>query len=320
MVEIEEEEAAKMLDLGIVVVNYKTKMLLRECLRSIQASVGELAVEVCVVDNASHDGSAEMVRGEFPTVHLIAQQENYGYAFANNLGLRHFGLGPGAAESRAATPRFVLLLNPDTLLPAHALAEMVRFMEERPRCGAAGPRLVRQDGTLDRACRRSFPSPAVSFYRMTGLSRLWKKNPRFGRYNLTYIDDTITIEVDSVVGAFMMMRREALHDAGLLDETFFMYGEDLDLAFRIKQAGWQVWYNADVTVLHYKGESSKQRSTQSIINFYDAMRVFHRKHYEEETPAPLNWLIISAIWGLCGVTLLRNALRPRDRKGVASAV
>ncbi|MDQ4074643.1 MAG: glycosyltransferase family 2 protein [Chloroflexota bacterium] len=310
-----------MVDLGIVIVNFKTKDFLRDCLRSIFDSEGDFSFQVCVVDNASGDGSVEMVRDEFPQVHLIAQQENQGYAHANNLGLYHFGFRdePGA-EPAPDAPRFALLLNPDTLLPTNALEEMLTFVDARPTCGVAGPRLVRQDGSLDKACRRSFPSPATSFYRLTGLSSVFHTNPRFGRYNLSYVDDTISIEVDSVVGAFMMIRREALSDVGLLDESFFMYGEDLDLAYRIKAAGWKVWYDADVTVLHYKGESSKQRSWKSIVNFYDAMDTFHRKHYASHMPIPVNWIIRLAIWTLCGVNLIRNALRPRERRGVASAV
>jgi hypothetical protein len=309
-----------MLDLGIVIVNYRTPALLRDCLCSIFDSEGGRSVRVCVVDNASGDESAGMVRTEFPQVHLIEQRENQGYAFANNLGLRYFGFReqPGLSPAPEA-PRYALLLNPDTLLPPDALDRMLRFMDERPECGAAGPRLVRADGSLDKACRRSFPSPEVSFYRLTGLAFLFPKNPRFGRYNLTHVDDNETIEVDSVVGAFMMMRREALSDAGLLDETFFMYGEDLDLAYRIKAAGWKIWYNAAVTVLHYKGESSRQRSVRSIVNFYDAMRIFHRKHYASTVPTLLNWFITSSIWALCGIALARNAVRAPERRGVASA-
>ena len=310
-----------MRDLGIVIVNYNTKDFLRDCLRSIYDSAGDFTLDVCVVDNASRDGSAAMVAAEFPQVSLLEQARNEGYARANNLGLIHFGMvkRPGGTPSPSA-PRFLLLLNPDILLPPNALAEMLDFMGRHPDCGAAGPRLVRQDGSLDRACRRSFPTPEVSFYRLTGLSFLFKRHPRFGRYNMTSLPGTVSTEVDSVVGAFMLMRREALSQAGLLDEQFFMYGEDLDLAFRIKQAGWNIWYNADVTVLHYKGESSRQRSRASIVNFYEAMSIFHRKHYARQTPAPLNLLIASGIWGLCGVNLLRNALRPKERRGVASAV
>lgn len=309
-----------MTTLGIVIVNYRTKELLRDCLRSIRDSEGDLAVTTCVVDNASGDDSVAMVRAEFPEVVVIEQPQNKGYAFANNVGMRHFGFRDEAGQEAAPdAPDFLLLLNPDTLLPPTALAEMVAFMQARPDCGAAGPKLIRADGSLDKACRRSFPSPEVSFWRLTGLSFLLPKHPRFGRYNLTFIDDNQTVEVDSVVGAFMLMRRAALRDAGLFDETFFMYGEDLDLAYRIKAAGWRVWYNAAVTVLHYKGSSSKQRSTQSIFHFYDAMRIFHQKHYAVTLPALINWLISAGIWALCGLNLARNALRAPEQKGVASA-
>lgn len=309
-----------MSSLGIVIVNYRTPEMLRDCLRSVFMSQG-VSPAVCVVDNASGDDSAAMVRREFPQVTLFVQPKNQGYAYANNIGFTHFGFSAQAGRAVAPhAPDYILLLNPDTLLPANALADMLSFMEHRPRCGAAGPKLIRADGSLDKACRRSFPSPEVSLWRLTGLSKLFPKHQRFGRYNLTYIEDDQTIELDSVVGAFMLMRREALQQAGLLDETFFMYGEDLDLAYRIKQAGWQIWYNAAVTVMHYKGSSSKQVSSQSIFHFYDAMRIFHRKHYQQSLPHPLNVAIESAIWALCRLMLVRNALRKPEQRGVASAV
>jgi N-acetylglucosaminyl-diphospho-decaprenol L-rhamnosyltransferase len=305
--------------LGIVIVNYRTPDMLRDCLRSIFMSEG-VSPSVCVVDNASGDESAAMVRREFPDVTLFVQSKNQGYAHANNIGLRHFGFSTTPGTPAAHAPDYALLLNPDTLLPAHALADMVAFMQARPACGAAGPKLIRADGSLDLACRRTFPSPEVSFWRLAGLSKLFPRHRRFGQYNLTYINEDVTVELDSVVGAFMMMRRDALAQAGLLDETFFMYGEDLDLAYRIKQAGWQIWYNAAVTVLHYKGSSSKQVSGQSIYHFYDAMRIFHRKHYRQSLPQPLNVAIEGAIWALCRVMLVRNALRKPEQRGVASAV
>ncbi|MDQ7029450.1 MAG: glycosyltransferase family 2 protein [Ardenticatenia bacterium] len=311
----------RMQDLGIVIVNYNTRAWLLNCLESLYASRGELTFQVFVVDNCSSDGSATAVRATFPQVELIESPYNGGYAYANNLALRRLGFHdqPGREPSPYA-PRYVLLLNPDTLLPPDALARMVAFLDARPQAGAAGPKLVRPDGSLDKACRRSFPSPAVSFWRLTGLSRLFPRSRRFGRYNLTYIDPDVTIEVDSVVGAFMMVRREAVCDVGLLDEGFFMYGEDLDWAYRIKQAGWQIWYYPEVTVLHYKGASSRQRSVESIRAFYDAMRRFHHKHYRAQTPTAVNWLIDAGITLLYYTELARNALRPPERKGVASAV
>lgn len=304
------------LDLGVVVVNYNVQALLRECLASVFDSRGDMSFQVCVVDNASVDGSADMVRTEFPQVRLI-EAENRGYAAGNNLGLRAFGLDGGKPLT---PPRYLLLLNPDTVLPPAALAEMVAFMEQHPRAGAAGPRLVRQDGSLDKACRRSFPTPQVALYRLTGLSSLFPRSRRFGRYNLTYLDPDVTTQVDAVVGAFMLLRSEALQEVGLLDERFFMYAEDVDLCYRFKQRGWQVWYNAAVTVLHYKGQSSRQRSTQTNIEFYRAMRRFHAKHFETQTFFFVNWLIYVGIGLLGGWAVLRNWLRPPARRGVASAV
>jgi GT2 family glycosyltransferase len=221
-----------MTDLGIVIVNYNTRDLLRTCLQTVYASQGDFTFEVCVVDNHSTDGSAEMVAEEFPQVHRIVNAENRGYPAANNQGLRFLGYpdGPDA-------PRFALLLNPDTELPPDGLAKMLAFMDAHPEAGVAGPKLVRQDGSLDLACRRSFPSPEVSFYRFSGLARLFPKSSRFGRYNLTYLDPNVMTEVDAVVGAFMMVRREAIAQVGLMDEGFLMYGEDLDWCTGSKPRG-----------------------------------------------------------------------------------
>jgi GT2 family glycosyltransferase len=306
------------LDLGIVIVNYNVRDLLRDCLASVYDSRGDLTFSVCVVDNGSDDGSADMVEAEFPRVRSI-RSDNRGYAAGNNNGLRAFGFG---AERRgeSAQPRYVLLLNPDTVLAPSALADMVAFMEAHPDAAVAGPRLVREDGSLDNACRRGFPTPEVAAYRLFGLSRLFPKSRRFGRYNLTYLPPDVTTEVDSVVGAFMLIRGKALAQVGLLDERYFMYAEDLDLCYRIKQQGWQVWYNAEVTVLHYKGQSSRQRSTFANVQFYKTMRLFHAKHYEEQTLFLVNWLIFGAIGFLGWWATIRDRLRPAERRGVASAV
>jgi len=278
-----------MLDLGIVIVNYNTRDLLRTCLETVYASEGDVSFEVCVVDNGSTDGSAAMVAETFPQVRLIANPDNRGYPAANNQGLRAFGF-PDAAD----VPRFALLLNPDTELPPSALREMVAFMDAHPDAGVAGPKLVRRDGSLDLACRRSFPSPEVAFYRLIGLSRLFPRSRRFGRYNLTYLDPDRMSEVDAVVGAFMMIRREAIRQVGLMDETFFMYGEDLDWCYRIKTAGWRVYYNPAVTVLHIKRASSR-RNPRARVEFWRAMSIFYRKHYAHQTPLPVHLLIETAL-------------------------
>ncbi|HHX43893.1 MAG TPA: glycosyltransferase family 2 protein [Chloroflexi bacterium] len=304
-----------MLDLGIVIVNYNTRDLLGDCLQSLPEACRGLRQRTIVVDNNSSDGSAAFVRTAFPAVTLLEPGRNGGYAFANNIGLRALGFGDGVEEP----PRYVLLLNPDTVVPPDGLTRMVAFLDANPDVGVVGPKLVRQDGAFDRACRRSFPTPEVSFYRLTGLSRLFPRSRRFGRYNLSYLSVDEQADVDAVVGAFMLMRREALQGAGLLDETFFMYGEDLDLCYRIKALGWRVVYNPSVVVLHIKGAASRQASRRSIEAFYDAMRIFHDKHYRAQHTLVVNGLVDLGIGLMRAVALLRDRLRPKGRKRVASA-
>lgn len=286
---------------AVVIVSYNVCLLLRECLASLARSEG-VALQVWVVDNASSDGSAAMVRQEFPWVRLIASPINGGYAYANNLALREIA-------QEAEPPDYAVLLNPDTVVPPQAMADMVAFMEAYPQTGAAGPKLLREDGSLDLACRRSFPSPEVAFYRMVGLAHLFPKSRRFARYNLTYLDPDQVAEVDSVVGAFMMVRWAALSQVGLLDEAFFLYGEDLDWAFRMKQRGWKVFYNPAVTVLHYKGSSSRQARGRATKEFYRAMLIFFRKHYAKDTFFLLRWLIVAGIYLRGAAAHLQNQLR-----------
>jgi GT2 family glycosyltransferase len=295
-------------DLAVVILNYNTCSLLRDCLRSLQADQGSLRMRVYVVDNASSDGSTEMVQAEFPTVELIANRANVGYSAGNNTALRRLGFGAEQLLPPDRLPRYALLLNPDTVVPPGALAAMVRFMDERPQIGAAGPRVRRRDGSLDRACRRSFPTPQVSFYRMVGLSRLFPRSRRFSAYNLEYLPEDAVHPVDSVVGAYMQVRREAILQAGLLDESFFMYGEDLDWARRIKDAGWEVWYNGRVEILHVK-EASSSLSAKSRIDFYEAMWLFYRKHYQGGTNWLLDKLIMLGIAGKGGLDVSRHLWR-----------
>lgn len=294
------------MDLGIVIVNWNTRDLLRDCLRSVLASQGDFTYRVIVVDNASADGSAEMVRAEFPDVTLIANAENVGYPRANNQGFRALGFEQGCSDD---APRYALALNPDTQLPPDALAAMIAYMDADETIGVAGPKLILPDGSLDLACRRSFPSPEISFYRMVGLSKLFPRSRRFGRYNLTYLNPDVETEVDSVVGAFMMVRREAIQRVGLFDETFFMYGEDLDWAFRIKQAGWKVMYNPRVTVRHVKRAASRQ-SRRAQQEFYRAMLIFYRKHYRRTTPWWLHSLVLAGLALKGGRPLWRDLWHP----------
>ncbi len=281
-------EPERHLDLAIVIVNYNVEALLRRCLQSIFDSIGDVSYAVCVVDNNSPDTSVQMVRDEFPQAHLIANTDNPGYSTANNQGIRFIN------SAYDSLPRYCLLLNPDTEVMPNTLADSVKYMDRNPGVGVMGPKLMLPNGSLDMACRRSFPSPEVSFYRMLGLSTLFPKSETFGRYNLTFLDEDELAEVDSVVGAFMLVRQTAMQQVGLLDEQFWMYGEDLDWAKRIKDRGWQVIYNPHILTLHVKRASSRQ-SRKAQVEFYRAMLIFYYKHYRKETPAWLHWLIMAGI-------------------------
>ena len=239
-----------------------------------------------MVDNASSDGSAAMVRAEFPAARLIESPINRGYAAGNNLGLRGLRLWAAAASTRRAMRCCSTRIR---CCPRRALADLVAYMDEHPRCGAAGPRLLLPSGELDLACRRSLAFDAF-IYRMLGLSRLFPRSRRFGQYNLTYLSPDVETEVGAVVGACMIVRREAIAQAGLLDEAFFMYGEDLDWAVALHQAGWEVRYNPAVQVVHVKRAASRQ-SHRAQIAFHEAMLYFYRKHYAANTPALLGWLV-----------------------------
>ncbi len=332
------------LDLAIVIVNYNTSALLRDCLRSVFASTGDLRLSISVVDNASPDDSLDMVRTEFPQVHVIANAQNVGYPRANNQGLRYFGFAAGEAppppptppplrqgrgvlrqgrgvsppvatggdEGGATLPRFALLLNPDTVLPPAGLTQMLTFMAAHPRAGAAGPKLVRRDGSLDKACRRSFPTPTTALYHLLKLDKIFPHSPRFARYDLSYLDPDMVTRVDGIVGAFMLVRRESIVEAGLLDEIFFMYGEDLDWAKRITDAGWEVWYNPQVTVLHIK-EAASRHSYRARVEFFRALTLFYEKHYKATTPFYLDWAIRGGVWFFGGLDLLVRRLRGQYR-------
>ena len=316
------------LDLAIVIVNYNTSVLLRDCLLSVFASTGDLRLGVSVVDNASPDDSVDTVRAEFPQVHVIANEQNVGYPRANNQGLRYFGFGdvPSRAQSQGTDspfpgesvtdggelPRFALLLNPDTVLPPDGLAQMVAFMAAHPRVGAAGPKLVRLDGSLDKACRRSFPTPTTALYHLLKLDKLFPHSPRFARYDLSFLDPDVVTRVDGIVGAFMLVRREAIVETGLLDEIFFMYGEDLDWAKRITDAGWEVWYNPQVTVVHIK-EAASRHSYRARVEFFRALTLFYVKHYKATTPFYLDWAIRGGVWFFGGLDLLTRRLRGQFR-------
>ncbi len=290
-----------MFDLGIVIVNWNTRDRLRDCLQSLRANQG-VSFITFVVDNSSADDSPAMVRAEFPDVHLIASATNGGYSYANNLGLRRIlALNP--------MPPFTLLLNPDTVLPPDALAQTVAFLNTHPDAGIVGPKLVMGNGKLDLACRRSFPTPELSIYHVLGLDERFSKSKRFARYNMTFLDEDETAQVDSVVGAFMLMRTQALCQVGLLDESYFMYGEDLDLSLRIKKKGWQVYYYPQVVVRHYKREASRQ-SARAQYEFWRAGYIFYKRHYAATTPFYVHALVTLGLAIKGGAKLVREMLRP----------
>ncbi len=282
-----------LLDIGIVIVNWNTRDLLQRCLETVYDSQGNFTYSVVVVDNNSDDESAEMVAEYFSQATLIRNAENIGYPQANNNGLHRLGYH-GAGHVDEDAPRYALLLNPDTELPPYALHHMIRFMDSRPDVGVAGPKLILKDGSLDKACRRGFPTPKVSFYHYAGLSKLFPKSERFARYNMSFADPDDELEVDSVVGAYMQVRKEAIDKAGLLDGIFFMYGEDLDWAYRIKEAGYKVWYHPKVIVKHVKRAASRQ-SPKAQFEFWRAMLLFYRKHFRATTPYPVHLMILSAL-------------------------
>ncbi len=291
-------------DLAVIILNYNTRDLLSDCLRSLQ-SQRDLHFKVCVVDNASQDGSADAVARHFPEVTLIRSLSNDGYAAGNNLGLQHFGF---PHRPRA---RYAMLLNPDTIVPPGALAKMTRFADAHPDVGVVGPKLVLPDSKLDKACRRSFPTPEVSFYHLIGLSRLFPKSRRFARYNLTFLDENQQADVDSVVGACMLVRARAIQEVGLLDEQFFMYGEDLDWCLRIRQAGYRVVYYPGVVVQHVKRAASRH-SRKAQYEFQRAMWLFYKKHYRAATPRAVDLLIRIGLALRGGIPLAREMLHSRN--------
>lgn len=307
--------ADRPLDLAVIILNFNTRALLRDCLTTVLAAQGDFVLGVWVVDNASQDASAEMVAADFPQVHLIRNPENSGFSAGNNLALAQLGFGD-PARLPAELPRYAMLLNPDTLVPPHAFAEMIDFMDVTPSAGMAGPRVRRPDGSLDKACRRSFPTPQISFYRMVGLSKLFPKSRRFNAYNLDFLPEEGRYPVDSVVGAYMQVRREAILAAGLLDEAFYMYGEDLDWAKRVKDAGWEVWYNGAVQITHVK-EAASRHSGKARVAFYEAMWIFYSKHYRQQTHWLLDKLILAGIGLKGGADVARHLWRMRRRPAPA---
>jgi len=254
------------LDLSIIIVNYNVKEFLQNLLHSIDKASQNLSSEIIVVDNASDDGSVELLKSKFSSVKLIENKTNLGFGKANNQALK------------IAKGKFLLLINPDTVIREDTVKKMIEFLEEQKDAGLAGCKILNPDGSLQLACRRSFPGPWTSFCKVTGLSNLLPNSKMFARYNLTYLNENQTYEVDAISGSFMMLKREVYEKLGGFDEQFFMYGEDLDLCYRIQKAGYKVFYVHTTQVIHYKGESTKRSSMDETKIFYKAMHLFVKKH------------------------------------------
>lgn len=256
-----------MVDLSIIIVNYNVKEFILNLLDSIDKCSPEISREIIVVDNNSDDGSVEAIKKFRPDVRLIANKENAGFGKANNQGLE------------IAKGRYILLLNPDTIVKEDTFRILIDKLKADPEIGMAGCKVLNPDGTLQLACRRSFPGPWTSFTKVTGLSRVFPKSKLFARYNLTYKDENQSYEVDAISGCFMFFKREVYEKIGGFDPVFFMYGEDLDLCYRVQKAGFKVFYFHNTEIIHYKGESTKRSSIDETKVFYNAMNLFVKKHF-----------------------------------------
>jgi O-antigen biosynthesis protein len=272
------------MDISVVIVNYNVRYFLEQCLISVFQSGKDLAMEVFVVDNNSVDGSVEMVQEKFPHVKLIANEDNVGFSKANNQAID------------MSVGRFVLLLNPDTVLENDTLQRVVKFMDDHPDAGGLGVKMLDGRGRFLPESKRGLPTPAVAFFKVFGLSSLFPKSKIFGKYHLGYLNEDKIHEVDVLSGAFMLLRKTTLEKTGYLDESFFMYGEDIDLSYRISQAGYKNYYYPDTRIIHYKGESTKKSSINYVFVFYHAMIIFAQKHYSQKNARVFSILINIAIY------------------------
>ena len=252
--------------LSVVFLSYNTRDLTRQALSSVLAAAEGLEVEIFVVDNASADGSADMVAEEFPQVKLICNEANVGFAAGNNVALRQ------------VTGEYALLINTDTIVRRDALRTMVEFLDAHPEAGACGCKILDPDGTLQLDSRRGFPTPLASFCKMSGLSRLFPKHPLIAHYHMTYLDPEQTAEVEVLSGSCMMVRKAAMDQVGLLDEDYFMYGEDIDWSYRFHQAGWKLYYVPTTEIIHFSGESGRGMPLRILYRKSRAMSIFVNKH------------------------------------------
>ncbi|MEX2315023.1 MAG: glycosyltransferase family 2 protein [Thermomicrobiales bacterium] len=315
-IEISETEPPPGGDVFAIIVNYRTPDLTANAVEHVRASVlSGRNLSILIVDNGSGDGSSERLALQFPDLPVIASARNLGFAGGNNLAIRSLLDQIPPHVDRHDT--FILLINSDVEVEPGTIATCVDFMRANPHAGVVGPKVILPDGKLDLACRRGFPTPARSFWKLTGLAKRFPRNPRLTGYNLTHLDEDQMTEVDAVMGAFMLVRLVAVDSVGLLDDTYFMYGEDIDWAYRIKQHGWKVYYVPSAKARHLKGATTRRQSNRMIVEFYRSMWLFHRKHYATRTFFLLNWLVVAGIVVRGGLAIAENALRPAGAKRVS---
>lgn len=287
-----------MVKLSVVIVSYNVSYFLEQALLSVRRAAQRLGepVEVFVVDNNSADNSVAMVRARFPEVLLLANADNPGFSKANNQAIRR------------ARGEYVLLLNPDTVVEEDAFRACCDFMNQHPGAGGLGVMMLDGQGRFLPESKRGLPTPAVAFYKIVGLARLFPASRTFGRYHLGFLDKQQTHEIEVLSGAFMWLRRAALDGVGLLDEDYFMYGEDIDLSYRLRRGGWQNYYFPGVRILHYKGESTRRTTVNYVLVFYRAMVIFARKHFAPGRAGLLSLLLNAAIWLRAGAAVAQRLL------------
>ncbi len=283
--------------LSVIIVNYNVRYFLEQALLAVRKAARGLDVEVFVVDNASSDDSVPMVREKFPEVRLLVNEENVGFSRANNQAIRR------------ARGEYILLLNPDTVVNEDTFQRCLEFMDAHPEAGALGVRMIDGSGKFLPESKRGFPSPWVAFCKTFGLSTLFPKSRLFNHYHLGYLDEHQTHEVEVLAGAFMLLRKKALDEVGLLDESFFMYGEDIDLSWRIHQAGYKNYYFPHTTIIHYKGESTRKGSLNYVRVFYQAMIIFARKHFKGQRARWFILMLQAAIFFRAALTVVGNVFR-----------
>lgn len=281
-----------MVKLSVVIVNYNVKHFIEQCLFSVLKAAQHVSCEVFVVDNNSVDGSVGLIKSRFPEITLIENKTNTGFSVANNQAIR------------LAKGEYVLLLNPDTVVQEDTFIKTVTFMDEHPDAGGLGVKMLDGQGNFAPESKRGLPTPSVAFYKMFGLSKLFPGSRKFGKYHLSYLPENEVNAVDVLSGAFMLMRRSVLDKTGLLDETFFMYGEDIDLSYRITRAGYKNYYFPLTQIIHYKGESTKRSSINYVLIFYKAMAIFSKKHFSGSHTFWFTFLINLAIILKAGTALL----------------